>query len=517
MSKRFYYSILPLCLMCMDIPSLKAKAGTFDEDALSYESTNKKLEELDLVYPPDDGDIDDDAEYNHWLSDSTINEEEQDSYGFGGRRISSETSTIALSEEQIQENERKYQQKQEFQRIKKIEDDTYSKILEFIDKHPKDLRFIRKKHKENKNKDNYYLSNLAADIGDHFASFNRYEDADYFYKLSETGNNDYTQHHGQGSQALMFLNLYNQEIQIKRLITPTSSLFYSLRRALSAFALASYNCEVSELTYPVLKRTRDMIVRWYIYSACLKNNQDNRVQQVFSSIYRKGFVSWILQQVRPLKIFSRSSYDENFAEYLKSSGFCGVYQSDFHHIWVNPEGIQIRIKSRSDNGKSRYITEFTVGFTLDNPIVWDQNKNPVGLTFAPGNSSQSYAIFEELNEIIKIAKENDMFLMVYAFRKGTFWLNRQEHMDRLLGMAHFPLNYGKFKICEKLLTSFNLSTGRVVSKTKANPDPVPTQKRIIPGLATLLSSQKKNGKCNQQQKSQVVPYQKSVPLKKEKT
>ena len=88
----------------------------------------------------------------------------------------------------------------------------------------------------------------------------------------------------------------------------------------------------------------------------------------------------------------------------------GVYQGKYQHNWVHPCGWVVRVKIVDRT------TQYTIGLTFHNPIIWDSSKCPIRLLFDDDGKA---TIFNELNEIFKLALEGSTPFIVPSFIKDT--------------------------------------------------------------------------------------------------
>ena len=326
----------------------------------------------------------------------------------------------------------KLKKEQEQTRINNIEKEIAESVRRFIDKHPSDkknLRTIYKAHKKD------YLADISEKIGDHFRKIGRVDDADYFYDLAYKGFLDYTNNGSQSSQGYMHLDLYNREIDETNPKRPTASLYYHLKQAVAALSVASSMDEVAEFSIKDLFKIRNMIFRWHLSAQALQVDTYYDPGNLIKMVYARGFVSRVLKQAEAFKVFKNANrYDgsmtnTDLAKHLKKLGFCGVFQEHNQHNWVHSNGFMVRVK-RINKGEA----QFTVGLTLENPIVWNADGTP---RFLKQHANGVKLVFDETNEVLKLAYDGKAVFVVPAFR-AFYWFNAGQ-VDTMMKMAHFPL------------------------------------------------------------------------------
>ena len=220
--------------------------------------------------------------------------------------------------------------------------------------------------------------------------------------------------------------------------------------------------ELAEYAYGDLWKVRNAFVRWHLKRQAFMNDSFYGNGNLMKVVYAWGFVSRILQQLPMFKSFIKArKYDgslksNDLALYLRNCGFHGIFQNNYEHNWVHPSGFQVRVKRKSDNK-----TEFTIGYTFINPIIWRDDGTPYGLnrTDRLPVSNQLLA-FDENNEILKLATDGESLFLIPAFRNrdwSPYWLNLMA-IDGIMKRAHFPLpgGFGKFNKQKETFNPFDV-------------------------------------------------------------
>lgn len=316
-------------------------------------------------------------------------------------------------------------------RINNKEKETRDSIRRFIKKYPHDKETLVDLYLDHKD-EVFYYADICAVFGEHFHDLGRVDDADYFYNLDM----NYMMNGSKSSQGYMHLALYNREIAETTPISPTASLYFHLEQAVDALSLASSTDEVARLAISDLLKIRNMIFRWHLSVKALQVDWYYGPGNLVKVVYARGFVNRVLQQAKAFRVFRNAKrYDgsmtnTDLAKYLIKLGFYGVFQYDNQHNWVHRNGFMVRVK-RIENVQ----TQFTVGLTFVNPIVWNADGTPHSL------KKHAYSgmklVFDETNEILKLAYDEKAVFVVPAFR-AWYWFNTRQ-VDTMMDKAHFPL------------------------------------------------------------------------------
>lgn len=342
----------------------------------------------------------------------------------------------------------KLKKEEEQTRINNIEEEIRRSIRQFIKDHPDDkdnLIFVYREHKKK-----LCYADISGKIGDHFRQqISRVDDAVFFYNLAYV---DYTDNGSQSSLGQMYLDLHNREIVETMPTRPTASLYFHLKQAIAAFQVAwfFYMDESAGLLINYLLKIRNMILMWHLSAAKLQDDSYNGQEKFVKRMYARGFVNEVLQQAKAFRVFKNAKHydgsmaDDDLAKYLKDLGFYGVYQEHNQHNWVHHNGFMVRVKI---NNKGQ--TEFTIGLTFRNPIVWNADGTP---HFLKQDTYGRRLVYDKYNEILKLAYDGKAVFVVPAFRE-FYWFDEKQ-VNTMMKKAHFPLDNVSFCYKTKALLTF---------------------------------------------------------------
>ncbi|MDP2193821.1 MAG: hypothetical protein Q8K36_04790, partial [Alphaproteobacteria bacterium] len=286
------------------------------------------------------------------------------------------------------------------------------------------------------------MAEIAKAIGDFYSSTNT-EWADYFYTLSATSFKIYSENEAVLALRDMYIREYSGEIAQNNPRKPTASLFNHLKLIIKAceqlldFGDANDQWMVAACALPDLYKLRSMIVRWHVSAVDMQHDLYYGPHGLLNRIYTRQFIESVLSQaefllpIRQADRYDASDSDSNLLKLLKQRGFYGVYQSQFAHNWVHPSGWVVRVKVR--NGR----TEYTIGLSFQNPIMWDAHNRPVRLALYPDGSTIA---FNKYNEIVKLAFDGNAPFIIPAFL-DYYWYDRSV-LDEMMRIAHFHLPNG---------------------------------------------------------------------------
>lgn len=210
--------------------------------------------------------------------------------------------------------------------------------------------------------------------------------------------------------AAMFVDSYNKQVTNNHNDRPTKSMFNALQIAESAFRNSAMTGDPEETIFwvhnDVTQKIKNILF-FYCDRALLNNLSSDKLHQTARLMSTKFPLIEKIQQVH-----SYGLYQNNLDLFylLQNQGFSLIKYHMPHqhhlvqHIWVNQDGIQIRIKPNRQ--------EITIGLTYKNPLVWSENGEVVALR---RDQSGNLILDDRYNEVFKIVS----FMAVPATLKNN--------------------------------------------------------------------------------------------------
>ena len=438
-----------LCLPVFAIHLYSTSSYAFDSDALqreqnkslqlfSLEPYEQEVQAMNAYHPEDDWDEPSLTEEQHrQLRQQTLEDHRQ--------------SEDAKTPEQRAAEERRRRESDEKERrmTQEIEDKILTKILAFCKTNPTDENALVTISNTQQFR---YWADFCDALGDYFWKQKRHDDADYFYDLANLGVGIYTQNSVPSSQGRMHLGQYNQELATTHPTRPTPSMFHNLQQTIQAFHYA-IDCmdEVAEFCLPDLKQLMKHMSRWHLSNPYVATNPIlTRIAYAYDFVDRVLSQAASLAHLRYAKRYDGSLAGADLAKRLIDQGFFGIWQNQYEHNWVRPDGLMVRVKSKPIIGKpGKYAAEFTIGITARNPLIWDASGQPVRLAYYAQNERNILGNYPE-NSVIAFDEDNEMFKLAYEGK--TVWVVPSRKVARrwresafcgeMMKRAHFSLAGG---------------------------------------------------------------------------
>lgn len=308
---------------------------------------------------------------------------------------------------------------------------------------------------DNKEKKEIYWVDIAYLVGNFYKKRNATAHAIYFYKIA-TDTDEYPEYvyfnmHG---AMVAYINKYITENKPKY---PTAELFYALKESID-YADTAHNYSSDELSLALyrkeeLRNILNSYIRFPLSPKKVLNNKYYGEKKLYEMIYSNKFIDYLLKNLPPIAGLLVKNNINALSSCLKKRGFKQIIRqgkSDDQYIFINPKGLQIRIK----NNRKDYSCQLTVGvcFKISLGLV-DKELRALFQKTSKDENSKFEQNFKE-NKFLVDFIDNEILKIIFLSDKGFMLLPaRHNKYSPYWGLGRYDENVLMNEAHKKITTS----------------------------------------------------------------